>query len=1015
MLAQSQNPTPTGRIHGRILQADSGQYLNNVRVKVKDTGFEAFTDQTGTYQLARVPAGNVVLEIFHTGLQAQEATLILAAGQSVERNFEVAGSAVQLAAMVVGTSRETDAEKIAINEQRFSPNIKNVLSADALGDITDGNVAEFLKFLPGVVAEYDPESAGAAASLSLRGFPTELAVVSTDGAQVANTGNAGGGSRVFQFSQASLNNVARLEITKVPTPSSPADSLAGSINMVTKSAFERKTAQFRYSAMLLANGSAIHLGKSPHPSDERIYKIQPSGSFDYTLPVNDRFGIVLTGQSANRYIPQTRPIRTFQTGGAGTGASASQPFLQQYQMGSVPRITNRESFGLRADWRVTRYGVLSANLQSSHFKSDRSVTAILFNAGTAGTPSVAGGVPLTFGPDFTEGATGRGSITLMNGADVVQELDTLAGNTSYRFDNGDWRVVAGASQSRSWGGYKDTAAGRWRQMGIVNLRPVRITYAGVDSEKPRSVQAFENNGQPFDIFDLNNYRLNTAFSNPRDIEDELTTFQVDVRKSITQTAFPAAMQIGAHQRTQTRDIRRFSATYTYNGRDGNPATIESPAPYQATSYKTWDDVSGYPGMPHVSLGAAWRAHQANPQLFTQTPAQEAASETYRVNNSEYIKERVSSAYAQGELTLLNGRLRVLGGVRLEKTDLNGRGPLYDPTAVFVRNAAGAFVRTATGATIRKPEAGAVGSLAEVRLVRQERAARAARSYDGTYPSLHLTYNLRENLLLRAAYAKTYGRPDFDEIIPNTTVDEEDDDLSGNPASLPGRLNVRNSGLKPWSADNYDLSLEWYTPQGGLISGGVFAKEIDGFFADEVATATAASLAALGLDDRYVGWLLTTRRNLTTAARITGVELSIRQSLAPVSPWLSHVQVFANGTKLHLSGPPETRWQNFVPESANWGLTFSRQGLLLGAKWNYRGLQRRQPIAIGYAYQGSQTTFDVNAEYRLRSHLTVFMNVQNLFDVPQTWMQIGDQTPDYAKSWQTFIYGAQLTFGIKGTF
>lgn len=76
-----------------------------------------------------------MLEIFHTGLRPQEAVLTLAAGQDVERNFEMASAAVQLAAMTVVTRRETDAEKIAINEQRFSPNIKNVLSADALAGL----------------------------------------------------------------------------------------------------------------------------------------------------------------------------------------------------------------------------------------------------------------------------------------------------------------------------------------------------------------------------------------------------------------------------------------------------------------------------------------------------------------------------------------------------------------------------------------------------------------------------------------------------------------------------------------------------------------------------------------------------------------------------------------------------------------------------------------------------------------------------------------------------------------
>ena len=38
---------------------------------------------------------------------------------------------------------------------------------------------------------------------------------------------------------------------------------------------------------------------------------------------------------------------------------------------------------------------------------------------------------------------------------------------------------------------------------------------------------------------------------------------------------------------------------------------------------------------------------------------------------------------------------------------------------------------------------------------------------------HLTYNATDNFLVRAAYAKTYGRPDFTNIVPNATITEND--------------------------------------------------------------------------------------------------------------------------------------------------------------------------------------------------------------------------------------------------
>lgn len=133
---------------------------------------------------------------------------------------------------------------------------------------------------------------------------------------------------------------------------------------------------------------------------------------------------------------------------------------------------------------------------------------------------------------------------------------------------------------------------------------------------------------------------------------------------------------------------------------------------------------------------------------------------------------MSSLYVQAEAGLFQNRLRVLTGVRYEKTDTKGQGVLYDPAAVWLRNANSrlcAHRRRGAGARIRRPEAGAVGSMPELLLTREERGMRAGRTYDGYFPSLHVTYQARENLLVRVAYAKTYGRPDFTNIVPNTTV------------------------------------------------------------------------------------------------------------------------------------------------------------------------------------------------------------------------------------------------------
>ena len=60
-----------GRIEGRIVNPATGEYLEFVRVTVDGTALEAFTDATGEYRLGNVPAGNVTLKAFRTGLPVQ--------------------------------------------------------------------------------------------------------------------------------------------------------------------------------------------------------------------------------------------------------------------------------------------------------------------------------------------------------------------------------------------------------------------------------------------------------------------------------------------------------------------------------------------------------------------------------------------------------------------------------------------------------------------------------------------------------------------------------------------------------------------------------------------------------------------------------------------------------------------------------------------------------------------------------------------------------------------------------
>src|SRR6185369_6507870 len=110
------------------------------------------------------PADTMRVNAFFTGLAVQDHDITVSAGQTASLDFALSdagrsttsdrgGQVVKLSEFVVGESREMAGAAIAINEQRFAANVKNVVSTDEFGFVPEANVAEFLKFVPGVTIE----------------------------------------------------------------------------------------------------------------------------------------------------------------------------------------------------------------------------------------------------------------------------------------------------------------------------------------------------------------------------------------------------------------------------------------------------------------------------------------------------------------------------------------------------------------------------------------------------------------------------------------------------------------------------------------------------------------------------------------------------------------------------------------------------------------------------------------------------------------------------------------------
>ncbi|MBM3841714.1 MAG: hypothetical protein FJ397_00390, partial [Verrucomicrobia bacterium] len=189
--AWSASPVATGTVGGRVSFAASGEYLELARVSLEGTGRETFTDAAGAYQFTEVPAGEVRVRVFYTGLGGDTAVVNVSSGQATRRDFALAGErapapaggVVSLDRFVVATSREMDGAAIAVNDQRFAPDMRKVLAADEFGTTADGSVGELLKTVPGVQVAW---VGGEAMNIQLNGVPADYTPVTVNGFEQAS-------------------------------------------------------------------------------------------------------------------------------------------------------------------------------------------------------------------------------------------------------------------------------------------------------------------------------------------------------------------------------------------------------------------------------------------------------------------------------------------------------------------------------------------------------------------------------------------------------------------------------------------------------------------------------------------------------------------------------------------------------------------------------------------------------------------------------------------------------------
>ncbi|MBL9200797.1 MAG: carboxypeptidase regulatory-like domain-containing protein, partial [Opitutaceae bacterium] len=593
VLAQS---AATGTIEGRVLNPDNGEFVENARVTVEGTALATLTDATGAYRLVRVPAGPVRVSAFRTGAPPVAHPVTVAAGTATTRDFSLPArgdNVVRLAEFVVGTSKEMSGAAIAINTQRFAPNVMNVITADEYGPVASGNIGEVLKTVPGVTI--NPGGLGAPYTISLNGVPPNNVPVTVGGISIADS--AQGTGRASGIHQLSINNMARIEVAYTPTPETTGSALAGAINLVPRSALERTRPIYNLSGAVMMRGSERSLRRTPGPRREDTRKLGPDLNFSAVVPLSARFGFTVSASTSSTYAPNPFLQNTWSGAGAATNGNTlpdttpDRPYLTTYAVRDRIAFIGRTTAAVTFDAQLTARDRLTLSLQHGAFRSPQDNHTLTFIVGR-----VAAG---NFSPTFTRGFAGAGEIRL-NGMANHQDDQFWMPSINWVHTGPVWKAEAGAGFSSSVR-YTTDLQNSYFGTTVARRQNVTVSFEDVGETRPGRITVTDGTtGQTIDPHNIAAYSLVSAgANNARRAAVQRKAFG-SVRRDFG-GAVPFTAKAGFDFNQSLRDIRVSNPTFNFVGADGRAGTTDdAAAPVRDPGLSVRNGIFGLPATDRLS-------------------------------------------------------------------------------------------------------------------------------------------------------------------------------------------------------------------------------------------------------------------------------------------------------------------------------------------------------------------------------------------------------------------------------
>ena len=315
-------------------------------------------------------------------------------------------------------------------------------------------------------------------------------------------------------------------------------------------------------------------------------------------------------------------------------------------------------------------------------------------------------------------------------------------------------------------------------------------------------------------------------------------------------------------------------------------------------------------------------------------------------------------------------------------------------------------------------------------------------YNHILPSAIAVFDINDDMVLRAAFYKTYVRPLPQNSNPVQRITESLNSSLSTSTSVIRDVSVSmaNSRLKPYTADSYDLSWEWYNRPNGVISLAWFKKKLN----NRVENISDPSIlcpadgggwgyGALSWDGTYctatsktntTGGVTTTyhvnasgQYNVDKPTYVSGLEFNLQQNLDFLPGFWKNFGGNFNYAFMQAkqtgSGAQASPFPGISKYTFNTIVYYETPKYGVRAVYNWRSAY---PLTAAGTYTGAariaaaRGQLDLSASYNINDRVSVSLDAYNL-------------TNSYRKEYETDprmirwvdYDGRTYTFTIKGTF